>query len=78
MTDEDLLAAKLKGYSCLIKFNDGEELCIKVPDVLSSEDESVCWFEFAESYINGHEEVEFFPVAGFAMSRSAIKYIKKI
>ena len=78
MTDEDLLAAKLKGYSCLVKFNDGEELFIKVPEVLISEDESVNWFEIAESYINGSEEVEYFPVAGFAMSRNAIKYIKKI
>lgn len=81
MTDEDLVAAKLKGYACLIKFKDGEELLIKAPEVLTgNSDEASQWFMDAEKFINGctDDVVEYFPVGGFAMSKDSIKYIKQI
>jgi len=81
MTDEDLVAAKLKGYACLVKFKDGEELLIKVSDVLTGNDDEVSqWFMDAEKFINGCTEdvVEYFPVPGLAMTKDSIKYIKRI
>jgi len=82
MTNEDLVAAKLKGYTCLIKFKDGEELLIKVTDVASptTPDHESDWFQDAEKFINGCDEgtIEYFPVPGMAVTRDSIKYIKKI
>lgn len=78
MTDEDKTAAKLKGYACLLKFKDGEELLLKVPDVLDgNEEESSVWFEEAENFINNTEPelYKYFPLHGIAVSRESIKYI---
>ena len=62
MTDEDIVAAKLKGYTCLIKFRDGEELLIKV-DQVGNDNEESGWFSDVEKFINGTEEYfDCFPV----------------
>lgn len=79
MTDEDLVAAKLKGYTCLIKFKDGEELLIKA-DLGDDDDDELQWFQDVEKFINGCDEeiVEYFPGGAIALSRQSVKYIKKI
>ncbi len=77
--DEDLTAARLKGHNCLIKFRDGEEMTLYVRQLASANEEEVSeWFYDVEKFINGATDVEYFPVAGIAMSRDAIKYVKKI
>ena len=78
MTDEDKTAAKLKGYACLLKFKDGEEMLLKVHDVLDgNEEESSEWFEEAENFINNTEQGihRYFPLHGVAISRESIKYV---
>lgn len=78
MTDEDATAAKLKGYNCLVKFKDGEELFLKVDDLDNNdEDEMSDWFIDVEQFLNGTGG-EVFPIVGMALSRDAIKYIRKI
>lgn len=79
MTDEDLVAAKLKGYISLVKFKDGEELLLREP-TYNDEDEIIQWYMDAEKFINGCDEdtVEYFPSFGFAVTRDSIKYIRKI
>jgi hypothetical protein len=74
MTDEDRTAAKLRGFNCLIKFKDGEELLLKVA-ALDEEDTSD-WFVDAERYLNSQDDV--FPVYGISLARDTIKYIKEI
>lgn len=78
MTDEDCTAAKLKGYNCLIKFKDGEELVVRTKNLNGNDDEVAQWLMDVEKFINGCTDVEYFPIAGFAMSRESIKYIRKI
>ena len=81
MTDEDIVLAKLKGYTCIIKFKDGEELLIKVPEVANGNiDDEVQWFEDVEKFINGCDNgvVEYFPLPNMAMTQDSIKYIRKI
>jgi hypothetical protein len=80
MTDEDLVAAKLKGYTCLIKFKDGEELLIKAYRTSATANEEIAFFEDAEKFINGCDEnvVEYFPIPGLSVTRDSIKYIKAI
>jgi hypothetical protein len=81
MTDEDLVAAKLKGYNCLIKFKDGEELFIKSADVTDgTTDSELEWFQDVEKYINEQdkEDLPYFPLQGIAVARNSIKYVKKI
>jgi hypothetical protein len=79
MTSEDKLAAKLKGYNCLIKFRDGEELLINVPEVDDGDDGSQ-WFLDVEKFINkiDVEMFDYFPMTGIAMSRDSIKYVMKL
>lgn len=74
MTDEDHTAAKLKGFNCLIKFTDGEELFIIVEDLDVNDPGD--WFSKAEDYLNNKEEL--FPHSGIALSRDTVKYIKQI
>lgn len=74
MTDEDRTAAKLKGFNCLIKFKDGEELFITVEDLDYDDPEN--WFSRAEDFLNGREEI--FPLPSIALSRDTVKYIKQI
>ena len=53
MTDEDRTAAKLKGFNCLIKFKDGEELLVKVDSLNGTEEEASEWLMDIEKFING-------------------------
>ena len=80
MIDEDIVAAKLKGYTCLIIFRDGEELLIKVPELEVRNDISAQWLMDAEKFINGCDEsdVQYFPAAGLSMTRDSIKYIRQL
>ncbi len=78
MTDEDMTAAKLKGYNCLVKFKDGEELLLKISELDGSSDDISDWFSDAEKYLNSSDEVEYFPVYNVAVASGVIKYIKKI
>ena len=48
MTDEDRVAAKLKGYNCLVKFKDGEELFLKVSSLNGDDEDDAYWFESSE------------------------------
>ncbi len=80
MTDEDCTAAKLKGYTCLIKFKDGEELLLKDEDLLSSA-ESREWFIRVERFLNFNDDAaspEYFPSPDLAISRDTIKYVTKL
>ena len=74
MTDEDHTAAKLKGFNCLIKFKDGEELLLYVDDLIF--DEPGNWFSRVEDFLNGREEI--FPHPSIAISHDTVKYIKQI
>jgi hypothetical protein len=75
LTDEDLTAAKLKGYNCIVKFHDGEEMLIK-SEKMNDEDPSD-WFCEVEDYINGKDD-SYFPDPGIAIDRKAIKYVKQL
>lgn len=72
ITDEDRTAYRLKGYNCLIKFIDGEELLLKVD---GSEDEITDWFEDANRFLNGDIEGI---LSNLAINRTTVKYIKTI
>lgn len=76
MTEEDRTASKLKGYNCLVKFKDGEELLLDIPEFID-QDATSEWFVEVEKFINGGEGT-YFPVAGIAISHGAIKYVIKI
>jgi len=81
MTDEDFTAAKLKGYNCLIKFKDGEELTLTADYTLVGDEGD--WFENAERFLNSIVDEEgdsdtLFPMPGFAFCRETIKYVRKI
>jgi hypothetical protein len=80
MTDEDKTAAKLKGYSCIVKFRDGEELLLKVDEIDKGGATSVDWFMEAERFINRRDDstVEFFPTADIALANNSVKYIIKL
>jgi hypothetical protein len=80
MTDEDRTAAKLRGYSCIVKFRDGEELLLKVDEVDKGGDTSVDWFMEAERFINRKDDnpFEFFPTAEIALAHNSVKYIIKL
>lgn len=80
MTDEDIVAAKLKGYNCLLKFKDGEELLLKVDDIVNSAEREMTLFEDVERFINGSDEyhIEYFPLNGVSITRDSIKYVRKI
>jgi len=73
ITEEDITAAKLKGYNCYIKFHDGEILFLK-SELLEEEDERD-WSTDTENFING-KEGENFPCSGIAVDRKSIKYVK--
>lgn len=80
MTDEDRLAAKLKGYNCLLKFKDNEELFLKSRLISHSDEDERLWFEVVEDFINGNNNRngEYFPIVGISVARDCIKYIMKI
>jgi len=77
MNSEDRVAAKLKGLNCLIKFNDGEELLLKIAD-LNNDDLSVEWLMDMEKFINGSDDVDYCPIPGCAILRGSIKYVMQI
>ena len=74
MLDEDKTAAKLRGYNCIIKFKDGEELLIKIPE-LNNENEVAGWFSDAEEFINNPTANEFFQMPNIALKSDTVKYI---
>ena len=76
MTPEDRTAEKLKGNNCLIKFKDGEELMLSIPEVNGTHDDASEWFMDAEAFMHGNNE--HFPFASISVSRDTIKYIIKI
>lgn len=78
MTDEDHVAAKLRGFNCLIKFKDGSELFLKVNEIDAGPDELIGWFMNAEKFINGDQDVEYFPYSGIALARDSVKYVKQL
>ena len=77
MTDEDRTAARLKGLNCLIKFIDGEELLIHVPDIDESDDAAHEWFQSLEEFMYT-DKVTYFPVANITCAPDTIKYVRKI
>ncbi len=77
MTKEDHLAAKLAGYSVIVKFKDGEELFLKIEDF----DTKDFIFEDIERFINKTGDVEnsgYFPVSDIAIAGDTIKYVKAL
>lgn len=78
MTDEDRIAAKLKGYNCLVKFKDGEELLLKVTSLNGDDEDDAYWFESSEKILNDIYKDDVFDIPGFAVSKSTIKYFLKI
>lgn len=80
MTEEDITAAKLRGYNCLIKFKDGEVLYLTIDKLKGDEDQVSEWLLEVERYINAnhHHPFEYFPAEGVAMTRDTIKYIRAI
>lgn len=78
MTDEDRTAAKLRGFNCLVKFKDGEELLIKVDSLDGDHDEANEWFMDIENFINGSDSIEYCPIPGLAVARDTIKYAKQL
>lgn len=77
MTDEDRTAARLKGYNCLIKFKDGEELLLKIDDI-DDEDSSCEWFLSMDRFINSPPTGDYIPVAELSIAKDTIKYVQKI
>jgi hypothetical protein len=75
MTDEDRTEEKLEGHNCLIKFKDGEELLLKIPN-LDKEDVAASWFTSVEDFLNDREQI--FPYSGIALAPGTIKYVKQI
>lgn len=76
MTDEDCIAAKLKGYNVLVKFIDGEELFLNIKEVGESPDVEHEWFEDTERFINNIDE--YFPAARIALTRTTVKYVRAL
>ena len=76
MTDEDRTVSKLKGENVLIKFKDGEELCIRVDLGEDSDDEAV-WFTEMEDFLN-NKDVDHCSIPNLALTRDTIKYIRRI
>lgn len=75
MTDEDVVAAKLKGFNAVIKFKDGEELLIKSSLLDSTADDKKEWITDVEDFINSSEHA-YFPHLGLAIDRDSVKYVK--
>jgi len=76
MTSEDHVVEKLKGKNCLIKFKDGEELFVHVPELDEDGDAVSDWLVEVEDFINGNQPSQYFPLAGISFSRDSIKYVK--
>lgn len=80
-TDEDLVALKLKGYNCHIRFTDGEDLYCKV-SAPSDENVRSEWLSDIEQKINGmvNEELQWgeavFPFPEMAIRAEHIKYVR--
>lgn len=75
MSEEDKTVAKLKGYNCIIKFTDGEELYLTINDL---EYEEAGWFVDTDRFINSTDDNGVSRIPGLAVNRKCIKYIKKI
>ena len=79
MTDEDRTAARLKGYNCLIKFKDGEELYIEVDGLLEDNEDNTQLFIDIERFLNATlSEDTYFPLANIAIAANTVKYVRKI
>ncbi len=79
MTDEDKTVAKLQGKNCLIKFNDGEELILCVPDLDCGDNAASEWLMDMEKFINSNDnDKDYCPLSDFSMTRGSIKYVMKI
>lgn len=77
MTDEDIVAAKLKGHNGLIKFKDGETIFMTVYDIDTAEEANEM-FTDTERFINNEDGAEWCPLPNIAIARDTIKYVKKI
>lgn len=81
MTEEDKLAAKLRGMNCIIKFTDGEELPFFIKDLEISDSRSNECMAAIEKFINGNladPDTEYFPSTSIAIRHDKIKYVIKI
>lgn len=77
MTEEDRTAARLKGYNCLIKFKDGEELLLSIDDI-DDEELSYEWFLQMDRFINSPPTGDYIPIAELSIAKDTIKYVKKL
>lgn len=81
MNEEDLVALKLKGYNCHVRFIDGEDLYCRA-DVPSDPAERDYWISDIEQKINGHSSDELnwgeaiLPLPDIAIKTDSIKYVK--
>lgn len=82
MTEEDKLAAKLRGMNCIIKFTDGEELPFFIKDLEISDSRSNECMASIEKFINGCQsddsDGEYFPSTSIAIRHDTVKYVIKI
>lgn len=78
MTDEDRTAAKLRGFNCLVKFRDGEELLLKIDSLDASDEEAASWLMDIENYINGRDLIDYCPIPGLAVAHNTIKYARQL
>jgi hypothetical protein len=76
MSLEDGTAARLKGMNCLIKFLDGEEVYTHVGD-LDDDDYESSWLCDIERFLND-DEFKTCEIAGIALSKVHVKYIRKL
>jgi hypothetical protein len=67
VTNEDRVAAKLKGYNCFIKSNDGEVLLLEIQDL------DDYWFHSVDGVMSGDDNT--FPAPGISIRRESIKYV---
>jgi hypothetical protein len=74
MTDEDRTAEKLRGYNVVIKFKDGEEIFVDVPDV---DNNDINWFEEVDNFMHDKDS-KYFPAVDISIAKDTIKYIRKI
>lgn len=77
MTETDHTVLRLKGYNCLIKFIDGEELYLKVDD-LNDEQQIASWLDDVEISINRLSPDAKLPFSRIAIRFDSIKYIQII
>lgn len=78
ITEEDRVVAKLRGKNCLMKFKDGEELLLEIPELNGDVDEETEWFENVEGYLSSKDETAMFPSKIVAVARDSIKYVIKL